>query len=240
MFSSSRNTGRLLDRTHNRLHVAAHTGAVTFKTAALPVNSAWSVDVGGTASYALIVGGKVYVTVAINGNSQLVALNGATGAMLWGPVALSGQVNAAYDRGRVFVVTGSPQGQIISALDATTGTATSWNPNGSDGEVDALTVSGSIVYAGGTFFTIGGQGRTQIAALDATTGAATAWAPSAAGFVDALAVSGSTVYVGGGFGFMGGQARNNIAAVDASTGSATAASRSSSTTRRPVSRPASK
>ena len=48
-------------------------------------------------------------------------MNGATGATLWGPIAFPGAVNAAYDRGRVFVVSGSPQSQIISALDAATG-----------------------------------------------------------------------------------------------------------------------
>jgi outer membrane protein assembly factor BamB len=100
---------------------AAHTGAVTFKTVALPSSSAWSVDVGGTASYALIVGGQVFVTVLINGNSQLVALNGTTGATVWGPIAFPGAVNAAYDRGQVFVVSGGPQSQTISALDAATG-----------------------------------------------------------------------------------------------------------------------
>jgi outer membrane protein assembly factor BamB len=100
---------------------AAHTGAVTFKTVALPSNSAWSVDVGGSVSYALIVGGQVFVTVAVNGNSQLLALNGTTGATVWGPIAFPGAVNAAYDGGRVFVAAGNPQSQIISALDAATG-----------------------------------------------------------------------------------------------------------------------
>ncbi len=100
---------------------AAHTGAITFKTVALPANSAWSVDVGGNASYALIVGGQVFVTVAVNGNSQLLALNGTTGAIVWGPIAFPGNVNAAYGGGHVFVVSGNPQSQIISALDAATG-----------------------------------------------------------------------------------------------------------------------
>jgi hypothetical protein len=43
--------------------------------------------------------------------------------------------------------------------------------------VIALAVSGSTVYAGGNFTSIGGQGRGGIAALDPTTGLATAWNP---------------------------------------------------------------
>ena len=39
----------------------------------------------------------------------------------------------------------------------------------------ALAVSGTKVYAGGIFTTIGDQTRKYIAALDAATGLATAW-----------------------------------------------------------------
>lgn len=99
----------------------AHTGAVTFNALSLPASNTWSVDVGGSPSYALIVGGRVFVTVNVNNNAQLLALSSATGAKLWGPIALTGTVNAAYDGGRLFVVSGSPQGQIIQALDPATG-----------------------------------------------------------------------------------------------------------------------
>ncbi|HYK99570.1 MAG TPA: PQQ-binding-like beta-propeller repeat protein [Steroidobacteraceae bacterium] len=101
----------------------AHTGAVAFNALSLPAGSTWTVDVGGSPSYALIVAGRVFVTVNVNNNAQLLALDGATGAKLWGPIALTGNVNAAYDGGRLFVVSGSPQGQIIQALDPATGNA---------------------------------------------------------------------------------------------------------------------
>jgi hypothetical protein len=87
--------------------------------------------------------------------------------------------------------------------------------------VSALVVSGSTVYAGGDFSSIGGQNRRGIAALDATTGLATDWNPGA-GSVYALAVSGSTVYAGGFFSSSGGQNRNHIVALDANYGFATA------------------
>jgi hypothetical protein len=109
----------------------------------------------------------------------------------------------------------------IAALDATTGAATAWNPNASY-SVSALAVSGSTVYAGGQFTSIGGQARNGIAALDATTGTATTWNPYADGPAYTLVVSGPTIYAGGGFTTIGGQARNFIAALDATTGAATA------------------
>jgi hypothetical protein len=98
----------------------------------------------------------------------------------------------------------------IAALDATTGTATAWDPN-ADYAISALVVSGSTVYAGGGFNSIGGQARNHIAALDATTGAATAWDPNADSGVFALAMSGDTLCVGGGFRSIGGQAQAGIA-----------------------------
>ncbi len=110
---------------------------------------------------------------------------------------------------------------LIAAIDATTGALLPWNPN-ANSTVLPLAVSGTTVYAGGAFTTIGGSARNSIAALDAATGTATAWNPNANIAVFALAVSGSTVYAGGNFNTMGGSARNSIAALNAATGTATA------------------
>jgi hypothetical protein len=105
----------------------------------------------------------------------------------------------------------------IAALSAATGAATAWNPDAGGASftgVFALAVSGSTVYVGGDFTSIGGQTRNCIAALDAATGVATAWNPNAAGRVLALAVSGSTVYAGGGFAHVGGETRKSFAQFD--------------------------
>jgi hypothetical protein len=129
----------------------------------------------------------------------------------------------------------------IAALNMSTGRATAWNPTANtsapcesekcppDFGVLALAVSGSNVYAGGYFTSIGGRPRNHLAALNTTTGAATTWNPNLRGpnnyfdysFVDALAVSGSTVYAGGRSTSIGGRPRNNLAALDAVTARAT-------------------
>ncbi len=117
-----------------------------------------------------------------------------------------------------------------AAVDATTGIATSWNPN-LNSAVLAMAVSGSSVYLGGGFTCIGGPDaggcddagevvRNRAAAVDATTGIATDWDPNLSSAVLAMAVSGSTVYLGGYFRTVGGTTRNYAAAVR--TGSRTA------------------
>lgn len=91
------------------------------------------------------------------------------------------------------------------------------------GDVLALALSGSTVYAGGGFRQIGGQPRAFIAALDAATGQALPWHPAPDSAVDALVATSSTVYAAGYFSKIGGQKRKYLAALDvASTGTATA------------------
>jgi hypothetical protein len=119
----------------------------------------------------------------------------------------------------------------IAAISAIDGTATGFDPNaagfnGGIATVYALAVSGSTVYAGGYFGTIGGQPRASIAALSVADGTATSWDPSAHYFtgpavVETLAIADSTIYAGGVFTMIGGQTRNNLAALSAADGTAT-------------------
>lgn len=114
----------------------------------------------------------------------------------------------------------------LAQINLSTGQLTSWNPNitgGTPSVVYAIALSGTTLYAGGTFTTVGYDSRNKIAAIDASTGLATSWNPNASSTVYALALStdGSTIYAGGAFTTIGGQARNKLATLNASDALAT-------------------
>jgi outer membrane protein assembly factor BamB len=105
-----------------------HNGAIRFANivapSAFPLASSWTAQLDGAPSYALIAGGRVFATVTrASGGSELVALSAATGAKVWGPVALSGGANATYDNGKVIVLSSSiGSAGVLTAYDAATGT----------------------------------------------------------------------------------------------------------------------
>ena len=196
----------------------------------------WALAVSGDTVYA----GGYFTAVGGKPRKSIAALDATTGdATNWNPNALGdgaygiGTVGAlavsgktVYAGGDFDSIGGQPRNG-IAALDASTGKATGWNPNPPSvyDSIGALAVSGSTVYAGGSFTRIGGKARNALAALDATTGKATSWDPRASSpqptYVNALAVSGHTVYAGGFFTSIGGQPRKDLAALDATTGQAT-------------------
>jgi hypothetical protein len=74
-------------------------------------------------------------------------------------------------------------------------------------------VSGSTVYVGGAFTSIGGQVRGHIAAIDVATGTPNSWNPNADDDVDALALGGDgTLYAGGAFSSIGALPQAHFAA----------------------------
>jgi outer membrane protein assembly factor BamB len=140
----------------------AHTGAINFANVTLPSTSAWTATFPYYPSYALAADGLVFVTYQTSSpNSELVALDQATGATVWGPVPIPGSVNATYDAGAVFVlsVTGTiietPEvhSSSVEAFDAKTG-ALLWNSTlfNQYAFTDAPTASNGIVFVGGSGF----------------------------------------------------------------------------------------
>ena len=88
--------------------------------------------------------------------------------------------------------------------------------------MEAIAISGSTVYVGGSFTHANGLiQRRFAAAVNADTGILTPWAPEASDRVTSLAVAGSTVYLGGLFWTVGGSDRRFAAAVDSQSGAVT-------------------
>ncbi len=101
-----------------------------------------------------------------------------------------------------------------------------WNPNAMldadySGSIYSIALSGSDVYVGGDFSTIGGLARRNMAKLNNTNGNAdVTWDPSASNSVHSIAISGSDIYTGGDFTTIGGQTRNRIAKLNNTNGNA--------------------
>ncbi|MFC3908261.1 hypothetical protein ACFORL_04120 [Legionella dresdenensis] len=126
--------------------------------------------------------------------------------------------------GGLFTSIGGQTRNRLAALDASTGQATSWNPNVTGSEVTTMTKLGGTVYIGGLFTQVGSDSRTNIAAIDAVSGAVTAsWLNNPAnGQVVTLINDGALIYAGGAYSTIGGAARTRVAALDPVTGVATA------------------
>jgi len=145
---------------------AAHSGVMQFNSVSFPASSAWSVTLGGAPSYALIAGGKVFVTVAVSGNTQLVALDQTTGATVWGPIQIAGPSNAAYDSGMVFALSGATgNGAIMQAYDAATG-----NLKWSAALPGQLDFSSAPSAADGYVYTVGAESGGTLYAVNETNG----------------------------------------------------------------------
>ena len=155
---------------------AQHTNAAHFAnivaSSALPTSPAWTATLDGTTSYALVAGGKVFVTVTLGGGnsatSEIYALNAASGAVVWGPIAIAATAATTYDNGRLIVLSnavGVDPG-VMSAYDGTTGTLL-WTTN--------LTTQYSFTAAptafGGKVYTGGSGSAGTLYALDDASGA---------------------------------------------------------------------
>jgi predicted small secreted protein len=184
----------------------------------------------GSVSSGMVYAGGAFTQVGTLTRNYLAAINySSTGKVIasWNPGsagANSGVYVLAVSNGTLyagggFTSMGGKTRNYLAALNATSGSLLSWNPN-ANMEVQALAVSGSTVYAGGNLTSLGGETRNYIAALDATTGKATSWNPNASSYVYALVVGNGAVYAGGDFTKIGGQTRYYIAALSPSSGNA--------------------
>ena len=88
--------------------------------------------------------------------------------------------------------------------------------------VNTITGSGTDIYYGGNFKSIGGQRRKNLAAFNAISGELLPWNPSPNQEVTGITSDqDSLIYIGGRFSHIGGKSRNRLAAISATTGLAT-------------------
>ncbi len=105
----------------------------------------------------------------------------------------------------------------LAAIDVATCDLTSWTA-AANGEVLSIAVSGSTVYVGGSFTSVGGASRSNIAALSVNSAQVQSFSPVINKPVRALAASGSSLYVGGEFAKVGAASRSKLAAFSLASG----------------------
>jgi uncharacterized membrane protein len=219
---------------------ALHTtdGAVTaFNPNADAAVAALAVSADGATVYA---GGNGFISIGGASRTSLAALHANDGAVVaaFNPTlvmnngaptidALAFSNSILYAAGNFDSVNGSPR-RTIAALDASGAVVSGFAPAPTFfgcapcATIVALAVSGSTIYVGGSFDTLGGVTRHNIAGLSTVDGTPTAFNPDAAGNLISLAAANGVVYAGGGFRIIGGQPRLYAAALNESDGSALA------------------
>ncbi len=160
---------------------------------------------------AAVVGSKPIAGWQANGTVRVEVIRGNT-------VYLGGSFTAMLPAGSTG--SGAVTRNGAAAINLDTGALLSWNPNITGGAVYAIDTSGSNVYVGGAFSTVGGATHKKVVEVNNSTGAVVTGfkVPSPNAAVRGLYVSGSSLYVGGSFTKMGGAARAYAARVNATTG----------------------
>jgi outer membrane protein assembly factor BamB len=172
---------------------ARHDGSlIDAGVGAPPLSRKWARDLGGSVSYPVVVGGRVFATaVSADGHgTTLFAMNAATGKNAWAPVSLGGSFPwsaLAYGGGRLYAQ--NPDG-VLTAFNPATGA-----------KVWSVALPGQYLFtspptfAGGTVYTGGAGSGGTLYAVDATSGAVLWTRPVANGDHSSPAVNADGVYV---------------------------------------------
>ncbi len=176
--------------------------------------------------------GGFFTTIGQSSSSarnRIAAISASTGnATTWNPGISGGGVNClALSASNTIYVGGSFTTSNTIGANAVTrnriaeintgdNNGTTWNPN-ANSDVNTVLLSGSNVYVGGSFTSIGGATRNYIARIPNSSSTADSWNPNSDNTINALAISGTTVFAGGLFSSIGGVTVGGVAALDAGT-----------------------
>lgn len=179
------------------------TGALTSFAPAIN-NIVYSLSVSGSELY---VGG-IYSAIDGQPRSGIARFDLPSGALSsWNPNSRPhGTIEAVVATGStvylggIFTQIGSASAPVrnnLAAVDTSTGALLPFDPN-VVGNVTTLSLSGQILYVGGTVTSIGGQARDGAGSVNAATGAVTSFAPAMGGSSAGFYVTPTTVYLAGG------------------------------------------
>jgi trimeric autotransporter adhesin len=152
----------------------------------------------------------------VNGSSRrnAAAVSSGIGTLrAWKPASTAGtaaELTVSASGNTVFVG-GRASGGYVQAYGPNAGGTPVWNV-GTNGDVEALAVSSSILYVGGHFTSVGGGARGHLAALRTSGGSIHPWNPGANGVFGAFgaAITSSRVAFGGEFTVVNGQAHSGV------------------------------
>ena len=181
----------------------------------------WDPNANGTVRALAVSGDNVYVggdfsSVAGTTRNRLAAVNTAGSLLAWDPgtggppgnrevYALAVSGDNIYVGG-AFASVASTTRSTLAAVN-TAGSLLSWNPSPSGSglfAVKTIAVSGTNIYIGGTFTTVGSVPRSY-AALINSSGSLLDWDPSLSGAVSSISPNLPNIYVGGDFTSAGSQ-----------------------------------
>jgi hypothetical protein len=169
----------------------------------------------------LFIGGS-FTTLSGSARTDLGAVNTTTGApTAFAPfsdlnvyaLALSG--STLFVGGDFTSMNGNSRYSLAAVNTTTGGLLSNFRSNTTlYSQVRALALSGSTLFAGGSFTTLSGSTKYRLAAVDSTTGQLTGSIEGTNGTVFALAVTGSNLFAGGGFTNL---INHNLSSIDSSS-----------------------
>ena len=157
---------------------AAHTGSQS-DSVSPPLAQRWSRNLGDSVSYPLIAGGRVFVVAGVS----LYALNGTSGATLWGPIEIGTYPSIAYESGRVIAI---DRNGLLRAYDPANG-AQVWSR-----QLTGQSFTSAPSPMGGTVYV---NGFTTLYAINAQDGTIKWSAPNSGGEHSSPAVTANALYV---------------------------------------------